>query len=66
MLVGFAASWYKMQARSESYEKDIALSASTTSELTRQVQLLSLTVERLSTLSEINEKKWERLSRDKD
>ena len=66
ILVGFVASWYKVQSKSENYEKDLADTVIVTKELSKQVQLLSLTIERLSTLSEINEKRWEKDSHTKN
>ena len=48
-----------MQAKSEAFEKETAETVTVTKDITRNLQLLSLTVERLSTLSEINEKRWE-------
>jgi hypothetical protein len=57
LIIGFIASWYKLQAKSEGYEKELTDVVATTKENTKQIQLISLTVERLSTLSEINEKR---------
>ena len=59
ILMGFVASWYKMQARSDAFESQAKDTDANQKELSRQLQLLSLTIERLSTISEINEKRWE-------
>jgi hypothetical protein len=63
LLIGFAASWYKLQARSETSEKDLAENVLLTRKLGDQVQLLSLTIERLSTISEYHEKRLDHLNK---
>lgn len=61
LIIGFVASWFKIQYKSEAQETKITENSQLTKELTSQLQLLSLTVERLSTLAEVNERRWDHI-----
>lgn len=63
LLLGFATSWYKVKLKSAEHDGDIKDVTETVEKHTEQLQLLALTTERLTTLSEVNEKRWERLDR---
>jgi hypothetical protein len=64
LLIGFVASWYKLQAKSEASEATLAENVLLTKKAMDQVQLLSLTIERLSTISGYHEKRLDKLSKD--